>query len=84
MSRESHNFFGEFANNSIGTNFFMLNFKCYLCKRELNEPGALLFSPPEKFEYHAGMVNKYHICADCFLDIMAFIHLRKPIVRKVK
>ena len=66
----------------------MLNIKCYLCKKELNEPGGLLFSPPEKFEYEkeepfwAGMVNKYHICPGCFLDIMAFIHLRKPIVRK--
>lgn len=36
---------------------------CERCGRPLEQPGALMFSPPNK----AGMVRKHHICADCYL-----------------
>ena len=39
----------------------MLKIKCDICGKELNEPGALLFSPPNKY-----IVHKYHICKDCY------------------
>jgi hypothetical protein len=35
---------------------------CDMCKKELTDYGALLFSPPnEKSE-----VKKYHLCKECF------------------
>lgn len=45
----------------------MLKLNCDICGKELQEPGALLFSPPEgnpKCE-----CIKLHICVKCF-DIM--------------
>lgn len=41
---------------------------CDMCKRELNEYGALLFSPPEK-----NMVKKMHLCRDCYNKIVKII-----------
>jgi len=37
---------------------------CDFCKEELNEFGALLFSPPSGND-----VKKYHICKKCFEEI---------------
>lgn len=61
----------------------MLNFKCYCCEKELNQPGALLFSPSEKFEgcsdnefLFMNSVKTYHICVDCFEDIMGYINFK--------
>lgn len=57
----------------------MLNFKCCVCKKELKEPGALLFSPPEIIDPEAetieydDTVKKYHICVCCYWDIMGYI-----------
>ena len=39
--------------------------KCDLCKTELTEPGALLFSPPEIDSIPMKTV-KYHICTECY------------------
>ncbi len=39
---------------------------CDFCKKELDDYGALLFSPPnEKSE-----VKKFHICRSCFNKIL--------------
>jgi hypothetical protein len=46
----------------------MLKLKCDRCQRELSEPGALIFSPPTG---EAWLVEKYHICADCWPAIVA-------------
>lgn len=35
---------------------------CRRCKAELQEPGALVFSPPME----AGMVVKHHLCVKCW------------------
>lgn len=42
----------------------MIKVKCDICKKELTQTGALLFSPPKK-----NVVRKYHICRKCFDEI---------------
>lgn len=37
---------------------------CDKCKKELNDFGAILFSPPK-----AKDVKKFHICKDCYNKI---------------
>jgi hypothetical protein len=49
----------------------MLELKCDLCDRQLQEPGALVFSPPTQ---EAWLVEKYHICADCWPAIDALLN----------
>ena len=44
----------------------MIKVKCRRCKKELNEQGALIISPPET-EYR---VYKLHICLDCYFKLM--------------
>ena len=38
---------------------------CDKCKKELNDPGALLFSPPDS----SANVRKFHICKGCYDQI---------------
>jgi hypothetical protein len=35
---------------------------CSVCNQELNEPGALIFSPPDK----DGKTKKDHVCVGCY------------------
>ena len=39
---------------------------CDKCKKELQEFGAILFSPPDR----ENKVRKYHICKECFEKIV--------------
>jgi hypothetical protein len=48
----------------------MLELKCDKCGRELNQPGALLFSPPTG---NGWLVEKYHLCHDCWLATVALV-----------
>ncbi|MEI6731532.1 MAG: hypothetical protein WCK90_02510 [archaeon] len=41
---------------------------CDVCKKELNEPGALLFSPPD-----GNSVKKFHLCKECYSRIVKII-----------
>ena len=43
----------------------MIKVVCSKCKRELEELGALLFSPPDK----DGKVKKEHICVKCWQEV---------------
>jgi len=43
----------------------MLKVYCYICDKELNEPGAILFSPPRQDQ-----CLKYHICESCFKGVL--------------
>lgn len=43
----------------------MINPKCDYCKKELNDYGAILFSPPDK----SSKTLKHHICKDCYNKI---------------
>ena len=47
----------------------MLNFNCVICSKQLEEPGAIIFGPPEKKELSATvMVKKHHVCAKCYRE----------------
>jgi len=39
-----------------------INPKCAKCKKELNEFGAILLSPPDETE----KVEKFHLCKECY------------------
>lgn len=41
---------------------------CLSCKRELEEPGAILLSPPDS----KGMIEKLHICVDCYRKLQIY------------
>jgi len=53
-----------------------LNINCDICKKELEEPGGLLFSPPikdlrDQFNRPTNMVvEKKHICVVCYDKIV--------------
>jgi hypothetical protein len=38
---------------------------CDKCKKELDEFGAILLSPPDS----ENMVRKYHLCKECYDEI---------------
>lgn len=40
--------------------------KCICCKKEFDEFGAILISPPD----HSGKYNKHHICAFCYNSVL--------------
>jgi len=40
----------------------MIKPKCDICKNELDDFGALLFSPPDE----SGKTDKKHICKPCY------------------
>ena len=40
----------------------MIQVVCFKCNKELNEPGGLLLSPPDK----SGRVYKKHLCITCY------------------
>jgi hypothetical protein len=39
----------------------MLDFKCDSCGAQVEQPGALVFSPPM-----SNTVRKFHVCVACF------------------
>ncbi|MEK6892733.1 MAG: hypothetical protein AABX07_00870 [Nanoarchaeota archaeon] len=43
-----------------------INPKCDKCKKELNEFGAILLSPPDK----DNNIKKLHLCKECYLEIV--------------
>jgi hypothetical protein len=47
----------------------MISVHCTKCQSELEEPGALMFSPPGPF---SGAVRKYHLCVTCWDEVMDF------------
>jgi hypothetical protein len=51
----------------------MLEIQCDKCGKELQKPGALIFSPPTGDGW---LVEKYHLCADCWLRVAELINRR--------
>lgn len=47
---------------------------CNCCQRQLDEPGALLFGPPQLGLF--GQVDKYHICKPCYINLRQTIKIR--------
>lgn len=47
---------------------------CAKCQQELEEFGAILYSPPLPLDIRrqnsAALVDKYHLCAKCFEDLI--------------
>ena len=43
----------------------MIGPTCDFCKKELDDFGGILFSPPEN-----GLVKKFHVCRDCYADLV--------------
>jgi len=52
----------------------MLKVNCDVCHKEINEPGGLLFSPPDKI---TGSVWKYHICNSCYSQIAHDLFMKR-------
>ena len=56
----------------------MLKINCDVCGEELDEPGALLFSPPadsdEQDDYYCSGCDKYHICVTCYRRFIQLIN----------
>jgi len=43
----------------------MISPACDFCKKELEDFGGILFSPPEN-----GLVKKLHVCRACYSEII--------------
>jgi hypothetical protein len=46
-----------------------LEIQCVRCAGFLTEPGALIFSPPDK----DGFCNKFHYCTSCYKDLLIYM-----------
>jgi len=53
----------------------MLELKCDKCGSMLNQPGALVFSPPID---RAWSVEKYHLCVACWSTLAEQLGLERP------
>ena len=52
----------------------MLRILCDFCKKELEKPGGLIFSPPGTDQE----VVKLHACCDCYKKIMKYATYTLP------
>jgi hypothetical protein len=50
----------------------MLQIECDKCKKELNIPGAILFSPPK--DESDWEVYKFHFCSKCYTSLLDWIY----------
>jgi hypothetical protein len=55
----------------------MIDPKCDVCGKELMEPGAILYGPPEDISKIEGVERMYsrkeHICQRCYRDLRNII-----------
>lgn len=51
----------------------MLKLKCNKCGQELNQPGALVFSPPKENLWAKGLVEKHHLCWRCWEILLCWL-----------
>jgi hypothetical protein len=52
----------------------MIRPRCDWCRSELDEPGAILFGPPDADE----KVRKRHLCVECYTAIVMTIETAQP------
>jgi hypothetical protein len=50
----------------------MIAVKCHVCGKELEQPGAILLSPPNKYD----SIKKMHICSGCYQGVMMYMVLK--------
>jgi|RhiMethySRZTD1v2_1073278.scaffolds.fasta_scaffold3554659_1 hypothetical protein len=48
----------------------MLELRCDICHGLLDEPEALIFSPPMS---KAWLIEKFHVCVDCWPTVVALL-----------
>lgn len=53
-----------------------LNISCYKCNKELEELGALLFTPPST-SMSISECKKIHICVKCYYGVMQFLQVHE-------
>lgn len=53
----------------------MLELQCDICKRNLQEPGGLIFSPPTTESW---VVQKYHVCTECWPEVVSLLEKQMP------
>lgn len=61
----------------------MIKIICAKCGLDLNEPGALLFTPPEMEVGgdYLGWVGKFHLCKKCYKKIIRWLN-ESPLDKK--
>lgn len=55
----------------------MIKVFCSVCNKELDKPGALIFSPPEE---NYNLVAKHHLCEECYEEVcqcLSDMHISK-------
>jgi len=50
----------------------MIEVKCCRCLELLDEPGALVFSPPVPNEKFGDVCAKDHLCVDCYAGLIGW------------
>lgn len=58
----------------------MIQITCDGCKKDLEEPGGLLFSPQSFIAERYGYARKFHLCINCYeylFEEMMRIRMRK-------
>jgi hypothetical protein len=54
----------------------MFKLICRRCGKSLKQPGALVFSPPKENLWAKGLVEKYHLCLDCWDILLCWLMFR--------
>ncbi len=54
----------------------MIEVFCARCKQELNEPGGIIFSPPEEPACIISKVDKMHLCCECYLEFIKWLKIK--------
>ena len=57
-----------------------LNIKCNNCRTELEQPGAVLVSPPAVNDPQQMAVNKYQLCGNCWVIVHDWLRNRGLLV----
>lgn len=54
----------------------MIDVRCFACQKDLDAPGALLFSPPDQSD----ACTKFHLCGACFVRMVETFRTPYPLV----
>ncbi len=51
----------------------MIQVFCVKCKKELNEPGGIIYSPPEEPACIVSKADKMHLCLACYGEFIKWL-----------